>query len=156
MSYFSDTKNLSSINMVAMGTLHQQISCLMVCNNTKTALNMWWGKNTNKSTFRWLINRFSVLTCGLMLCGMPPSTRVRRRSERARVGEIFSHVRSPTVWLCVNSRWACQRSLCWGSSLWGAPSPRWHLLVSTPSETEKKPLVSWQIWGKTVLDETCL
>lgn len=52
MSYFSEIKNPSSMNMVAMGTLHQQISRLMLCNNTKTALNMLWGSNTHRSTFR--------------------------------------------------------------------------------------------------------
>lgn len=52
MSYFSEIKNPSSMNMVAMGTLHQQISRLMLCNNTKTALNTLWGSNTHRSTFR--------------------------------------------------------------------------------------------------------
>lgn len=61
-----------------------------------------------------------------MLCGTPASTRERSFSERGREMAILSQVRSPTSWLWVNSRWACQRSLCGGSSSsWpgrGAPS----------------------------------
>lgn len=57
------------------------------------------------------------LTCGLMLCGMPASTRERSFSERGRETAILSQVRSPTSWLWVNSRWACQRSRCGGSSI---------------------------------------
>lgn len=51
-----------------------------------------------------------------MLWGTPASTRARSFSERGRETAILSQVRSPTSWLCVNSRWACQRSLCGGSS----------------------------------------
>lgn len=44
------------------------------------------------------------LTCGLMPCGMPASTRERSFSERGRETAILSQVRSPTSWLWVNSR----------------------------------------------------
>lgn len=76
------------------------------------------------------------LTCGLMLCGMPASTRERSFSERGREAAILSQVRSPTSWLWVNSRWACHRSRWGGSSirdpagslleLGSAPSARKH------------------------------
>lgn len=76
----------------------------------------------------------SLLTCGLMLWGMPPSTRERRRSERGRTESMSSQVRSPTVWLWVNSRWACQRNRCWGSSRCGEPSVPSQDLGFPPSE----------------------
>ena len=59
------------------------------------------------------------LTCGLMLWGTPASTRERSFSERGSETAILSQVRSPTSWLWVNSRWACQRSL------WGGSSSSW-------------------------------
>lgn len=70
MSYFSDIKNPSSMNMVAMGTLHQQISRLMVCNNTKTAFSVLWGPNTHRG---WWIGSqcWPVVSC----CAVCPPAR---------------------------------------------------------------------------------
>lgn len=73
------------------------------------------------STQECLPRTGSTLTCGLMLCGMPASTRERSLSECGRVTSILSQVRSPTSWLCVNSRCACHLSLCCGSSVSGTP-----------------------------------
>lgn len=88
-----------------------------------------------------------------MLWGMPPSTRVWRRSERARTGSIRSQVRSPTVWLCVNSRWACQRSRCWGSSRWGEPLVSSLDLVFSASEwTVRWRRVRWWSFSSTLPD----
>lgn len=72
-----------------------------------------------------------------MPCGMPASTRERSFSERGRETAILSQVRSPTSWLWVNSRWACHRSLCGGSSTGGAPVI-WLHPGSEPSQREQK------------------
>lgn len=78
------------------------------------------------------------LTCGLMPCGMPASTRERSFSERGRETAILSHVRSPTSWLWVNSRWACHRSLCGGSSTRGAPAIWLHPGSEPSTKREEK------------------
>lgn len=85
-------------------------------------------------------------TCGLMLWGMPASTSERSFSERGRETAILSQVRSPTSWLWVNSRWACQRSLCGGSSSRDTPSS---LLgpASAPS-AGRQPGALWGAGGR--------
>lgn len=81
---------------------------------SRQALSLWWD---TRALCGPLWSSLHGLTCGLMLCGIPASTRERSFSERGREVAILSQVRSPTSWLWVNSRWACHRSRCGGSSI---------------------------------------